>query len=134
MPEVWSPAVAETRFGGPARRLDSHAVDASLHRAPTAKEIDMGVADTMRTKLEAALAPSRIEIVDESHRHAGHAGARPGGESHFRVLVVSAAFTGLNRVARHRLVNAALAAELAGPVHALALETYAPGEPAAGKL
>lgn len=92
----------------------------------------MGVAETMRAKLEAALAPSRIEIVDESHRHAGHAGARPGGESHFRVLVVSAAFAGLNRVARHRLVNAALAAELAGPVHALALETHAPGEPGAG--
>jgi len=88
----------------------------------------MTMADTIRTKLEAALAPARLEVIDESHKHAGHSGAQPGGESHFHVTVVSAAFAGLSRVARHRLVNASLAAELAGSVHALALDTRLPEE------
>ena len=88
----------------------------------------MTMADTIRLKLEAALAPARLEVIDESHKHAGHSGAQPGGESHFHVTVVSAAFAGLNRVARHRLVNTTLAAELAGSVHALALETRLPEE------
>jgi BolA protein len=86
------------------------------------------VAEALRRKLEEALAPSRLEIVDDSARHAGHAGSRDGGESHFDVLVVSAAFTGLGRVQRQRLVYAALAEELAGPVHALSLKAVAPGE------
>jgi len=88
----------------------------------------MTMADTIRTKLEAALAPARLEVIDESHKHAGHSGAQPGGESHFHVTVVSAAFAGLSRVARHRLVNASLAAELAGSVHALARDTRLPEE------
>jgi BolA family transcriptional regulator, general stress-responsive regulator len=88
----------------------------------------MTMADTIRTKLEAALAPARLEVIDESHKHAGHAGAQPGGESHFHVTVVSSAFAGLNRVARHRLVNATLATELANSVHALALDTRLPEE------
>ena len=88
----------------------------------------MTMAETIRTKLEAALAPVRLEVIDESHKHAGHSGAQPGGESHFHVTVVSAAFAGLSRVARHRLVNATLAAELAGSVHALALDTRLPEE------
>ena len=67
-----------------------------------------------------------------SHRHAGHAGARPGGETHFRVTIVSAAFAGKGRVERHRMVNAALAEELAGPVHALAVHPAAPGEDVRG--
>jgi len=87
------------------------------------------VAARMRDKLEAALSPVEIEIVDDSHRHAGHAGARPGGESHFTVRLVSAAFAGRSRVERQRLVHAALAEELAGPVHALALVLRAPDEP-----
>jgi BolA protein len=87
------------------------------------------VAARMRDKLEAALSPVEIEIVDDSHRHAGHAGARPGGESHFTVRLVSAAFAGRSRVERQRLVHAALAEELAGAVHALALVLRAPDEP-----
>lgn len=88
----------------------------------------MSVAETMRVKLLAALQPVRLVIKDESHLHAGHAGARAGGESHFRVLIVSAAFEGQPQVARQRAVNAALKDELAGPVHALAMRTLAPAE------
>jgi BolA protein len=72
----------------------------------------------------------RLEIVDDSHRHAGHAGARPEGETHFSVTVVSAAFAGLSRVDRQRRVHAALAAELRTRVHALALRTLTPDEAA----
>jgi BolA protein len=86
------------------------------------------VADTIRRKLTERFTPVRLEIVDESHRHAGHAGAHPEGESHFAVTIVSAAFAGLNRVARQRLVYAALADELATRVHALSLTTLAPDE------
>jgi BolA family transcriptional regulator, general stress-responsive regulator len=88
----------------------------------------MSVAGTMRQKLTDRLAPLRLDIVDESHRHAGHAGARPEGETHFAVTIVSAAFAGLGRVARQRLVYQILADELATRVHALALTTLAPGE------
>lgn len=86
------------------------------------------VAESIRRKLTDALQPIRLAIVDESGRHAGHAGARPGGESHFRVEIVAAAFAGRSRVERQRLVYAALADELAGPVHALALSTLTPDE------
>ncbi|MBL8834147.1 MAG: BolA family transcriptional regulator [Rhodospirillales bacterium] len=86
------------------------------------------VAERMRAKIEAAFAPVELKIVDDSARHAGHAGARPGGESHFTVTIVSASFAGKGRVDRQRLVHAALAEELAGPVHALALVLRAPGE------
>lgn len=86
------------------------------------------VADRMRAKIEAAFAPVELRIVDDSAKHAGHAGARAGGESHFTVSIVSAAFAGKGRVDRQRLVHAALAEELAGPVHALALVLRAPGE------
>lgn len=88
----------------------------------------MAVADTIRAKLLTAFAPVRLEIVDESHRHVGHAGAREGGESHFRVRVVSAAFEGMGRVERQRRVYSILSEELAGPVHALALELKSPSE------
>lgn len=86
----------------------------------------MSVAETMRAKLIAAFAPTRLDIVDESHRHVGHAGAREGGESHFRVTLVSAAFAGMGRVERQRRVYGVLAEELAGPVHALALDLQVP--------
>jgi BolA protein len=86
------------------------------------------VAERMRAKIEAAFAPQDLEIADDSGKHAGHAGARPGGESHFTVTIVSAAFAGKSRVDRQRLVHAALAEELAGPVHALALVLRAPDE------
>jgi len=88
----------------------------------------MSVAETIRAKLTERLAPTRLVVLDESHRHAGHAGARPGGETHFNVTVVSAAFTGLNRVARQRLVYQTLSEELAGGVHALSLTTTTPDE------
>ena len=88
----------------------------------------MSVADAIRRKLSDRFRPVRLEILDESYRHAGHAGARPEGETHFSITIVAAAFAGLGRVARHRLVNEALAEELAGPVHALALRTLSPEE------
>jgi BolA protein len=88
----------------------------------------MAVADRIREKLSAGLQPTQLEIVDDSHKHAGHAGARPGGESHFTVEVVSAAFEGMGRVERQRLVYRLLEEEMAGPVHALALRTIAPSE------
>lgn len=88
----------------------------------------MSVAETMRQKLTERFAPVRLEISDKSHRHAGHAGARPEGETHFAVTIVAPAFVGLNRVARQRLVYETLAAELATRVHALSLTTLAPGE------
>jgi BolA protein len=72
-------------------------------------------------KLQAAFSPSQLEVVDESHKHAGHAGARPGGETHFQVRIVAGAFQGTSLLDRHRLVNETLAQELAGPVHALSI-------------
>ena len=88
----------------------------------------MSVADTIRRKLTERFAPVRLELVDESERHAGHAGARPEGETHFALTIVSAAFAGMSRVARQRLVYEALAAELASRVHALSLTTRTPEE------
>jgi BolA protein len=88
----------------------------------------MTVRSSMEVKLTEALAPVRLEVEDQSAQHIGHAGHRPGGETHFRIEIVSAAFAGLSRVERHRLVNALLADELAGPVHAMALSTLTPDE------
>jgi BolA protein len=88
----------------------------------------MSVADTMRRKLTERFRPVRLDIIDDSQRHAGHAGAQPGGETHFDVTVVSDVFAGLSRVARQRLVYETLADEIAGGVHALALRTLAPDE------
>ncbi len=88
----------------------------------------MNVADRIHHNLTQALAPLALEIVDDSASHAGHAGSRPGGETHFNVTVVSAAFENLGRIERHRLVHEALAAELADRVHALSLKLLAPSE------
>jgi BolA protein len=88
----------------------------------------MRVAERIRSKLEAAFAPVRLSVVDESERHKGHAGHRPEGETHFNVEIVSAAFAGLSRVERQRKVYAALAEELAGPVHALSVAARSPEE------
>ncbi len=90
----------------------------------------MRVATAIQTKLQATLAPERFEVIDESHHHAGHAGARPEGESHFRVEVVSSAFEGLNRIARQRLIYKALAEEMATDIHALAIDARTPDEAA----
>jgi BolA protein len=88
----------------------------------------MTVAETMRKKLEAAFAPVALEVIDESEKHRGHGGWREGGETHFHVRLVSAAFEGESRVARSRAVHRALAEELAERVHALALDLKTPGE------
>ena len=82
----------------------------------------------IRAKLEAAFSPTRLDIVYDSDRHHGHAGHREGGESHFNLVIESAAFTGVGRVERQRQINRALAEELAGPVHALSIKAMAPGE------
>ena len=86
------------------------------------------VARTMKDKLEAAFAPERLEIVDDSDRHAGHAGTREGGESHFNLIIVAASFEGLSRVERQRRINGVLKDELAGPVHALSIKAQTPSE------
>ncbi len=86
------------------------------------------VADGIKAKLDDAFAPERLEVEDDSARHAGHSGSREGGESHFNVTIVSSAFAGVTRVQRQRKVYSALAVELAGPVHALSLKALAPGE------
>ncbi len=88
----------------------------------------MGTADAINNKLTAALAPTRLMVVDESHQHVGHAGHRPEGETHFRVEIASTAFEGKNRVERQRMVYAALAEELSAGLHALALKTVTPDE------
>lgn len=88
----------------------------------------MKVKDAISRKLNDALAPSSLSVIDESEQHLGHGGWREGGETHFRVNVVSAAFAGKSRVERHRIVNGLLAEELAGRVHALAISAKAPGE------
>jgi BolA protein len=88
----------------------------------------MRTQDIITNKLREAFAPESLDVTDESHLHEGHAGHRPGGETHFRVYIVSPAFKGKSRIERHRMINAALAAELAGSVHALAIRAEAPGE------
>lgn len=85
-------------------------------------------ADRIRSALVAQFAPARIEVVDDSAKHAGHAGAAPGGQTHYSVLLVSEAFAGMNRVARSRAVHAALEAEFSSGLHALALTLRAPSE------
>lgn len=91
------------------------------------------VAAIIREKLQQSLSPIRLEIVDDSRRHAGHhheggMDAKPGGESHFNIVVVSDAFSGQSRVARQRTVNDLLRAELAGPIHALSIQALTPVE------
>ncbi len=88
----------------------------------------MSISDAITNKLREAFAPENLDVADESHLHEGHAGHRPGGGTHFRVYIVSRAFQGKSRIDRHRMINTALARELAGPVHALAIKAQAPGE------
>ena len=88
----------------------------------------MTTRDRITEKLTRAFTPARLDVVDESDRHIGHAGSRPGGETHYRIHIVSEAFRGKSRVARHRLINETLSSELKGGVHALAFHASAPGE------
>jgi len=88
----------------------------------------MSIEAQIRDRLMVAFTPQRLDVINQSHLHAGH-GSSPGtGESHYEVLIVSGRFQGLSRVERHRLVNTAVGELLASKVHALALRTYAPGE------
>ena len=88
----------------------------------------MSTRDAIINKLREAFMPESLDVADESHLHEGHAGHRPGGETHYRVYIVSPAFEGKSRVERHRMINTALASELAGSVHALAIHALAPQE------
>jgi BolA family transcriptional regulator, general stress-responsive regulator len=88
----------------------------------------MSVKDTITRKLQDSFTPVALTVSDDSDQHKGHGGWREGGETHFSIEVVSAAFAGKSRVDRHRMVNAVLADELAGSVHALAIRARAPGE------
>jgi BolA family transcriptional regulator, general stress-responsive regulator len=88
----------------------------------------MRTADTIADKLNRAFTPESLSVVDESDRHQGHAGHRPGGQTHFRIYIVAQAFQGKSRLERHRLINETLAGELSGGVHALAIHAAAPGE------
>tara|TARA_R100000789_G_scaffold93678_1_gene92977 strand:+ start:128 stop:397 length:270 start_codon:yes stop_codon:yes gene_type:complete len=88
----------------------------------------MSVAERIREKLQAGLSPASLNVIDESHKHEGHAGHRPGGETHFHVDIVSEAFAGQNRVNRQRQVYKLLADEMADRVHALSLTTRTPDE------
>ena len=87
------------------------------------------VTEAIRSKLSAAFSPARLEVEDDSARHRGHAGATPGGESHFNVVIEAQVFEGQSRIQRQRAIHDALAEELAGPVHALSLKALAPGDP-----
>jgi len=88
----------------------------------------MKTAERLEKKLTEALVPESLKVLDESHQHEGHAGHRPGGETHFRVYIVAQAFAGKTRIERHRLINSILSDELKGGVHALAIHAQAPGE------
>lgn len=88
----------------------------------------MTMKDRIETQLTRGLAPLALTIEDESHRHAGHSGARPGGQTHYNVHIVSERFVGKGKVERHRMVYALLKDEFASGLHALALQTLAPAE------
>jgi BolA family transcriptional regulator, general stress-responsive regulator len=88
----------------------------------------MRTADLITKKLSEAFTPQSLRVLDESHQHEGHGGHRPGGQTHYRVYIVSEAFKGKTRLERHRMINQLLSAELAGNVHALAIHASAPGE------
>jgi BolA protein len=89
---------------------------------------DQPVKHTITNKLRETFTPESLDVIDESHLHEGHSGHRPGGETHFRIYIVSRAFEGKSRIERHRMINSTLAAELAGSVHALAIKAQAPAE------
>lgn len=88
----------------------------------------MRTADLITRKLTEAFAPQSLKVRDESQQHEGHAGHRPGGQTHYRIYIVSEAFKGKTRLERHRMINQLLSAELTGGIHALAIHAAAPGE------
>jgi BolA protein len=121
-------------FQKPSRFLHSPAAPPCLPLCPLTsrparrKTPRMLVKDDITRKLQDAFAPDSVEVIDESDQHHGHAGHRPGGQTHFRVYIVSKAFAGKSRLDRHRMINQVLAANLTGGVHALAIHADAPGE------
>jgi BolA family transcriptional regulator, general stress-responsive regulator len=98
-------------------------------RVTATEKTTMSIATLLERSLTEAFSPERLIVTDESAAHAGHAGHRPGGESHFRVRIVSGSFAGLSRLERHRRVNEAARPAFAAGVHALAIEAVAPSEP-----
>jgi BolA protein len=96
-------------------------IDKARTRGMTAK-------DRITERLTEAFRPTALEVVDESHLHAGHVGHRPGGETHFRIKITAEAFRGKSRLDVHRLINHALAGEFAGGMHALAIEARSPSD------
>jgi BolA protein len=116
-------------WGATSKRQENEALDrtgAASSGEPMNRLGPVGIA--LQSKLEAAFSPVLLDIEDESAHHAGHSGAREGGESHFRVRIVSGQFSGLSRVERQRRVYAVLSAEFAKGLHALALTTQTPDE------
>jgi BolA protein len=118
MPKVSSLDTANTSFPDEPLTKSSHGRIAAA----------MSTRDIIINKLREAFLPESLDVTDESHLHEGHAGHRPGGETHFRLYIVSTAFQGKSRIERHRMINATLASELADTVHALAISAKAPGE------
>jgi BolA family transcriptional regulator, general stress-responsive regulator len=112
------------------RNLFRFAIDLPARRPICRAKVtcDMATRDLITKKLTSAFAPESLEVLDESHRHEGHAGHRPGGETHFTVYIVADAFKGKSRLERHRMINETLAGELKSGVHALAIHASAPGE------
>lgn len=120
---------AASRFSLRASRATHRlSITGRLETARNGEQRPMKLEAAIREKLLVALEPTRLDVINESHQHAGHASSPGTGESHFRVLIVSSCFAGKPRLERHRMVNAALAAELKGGIHALAIHAYAPGE------
>jgi BolA protein len=111
-----------------ASRLDNPALGIDRGTAPRFKRNAMRTVDIISKKLTEAFAPDSLNVVDESHRHEGHAGHRPGGQTHYRVYIVAKAFEGKSRLERHRMINGILSDELMAGVHALAIHAAAPGE------
>jgi BolA protein len=118
MPKASSLDIANTSFPDAPLTKSGHGRNAAA----------MSTKDIIINKLHEAFLPESLDVTDESHLHEGHTGHRPGGETHFRVHIVSPAFQGKSRVERHRMINATLASELAGSVHALAISAQAPEE------
>jgi BolA protein len=120
------------RASGGGKEATNCSFGPALDSAPPSSQLGFVMAriDTIRSKLNERLTPTRLNVIDDSGRHVGHAGARPEGETHFSVEVVSPDFKGLNRVARQRLVYGILADEFAAGLHALALTTLTPEEDA----
>ena len=90
----------------------------------------MSVAEVIRRKLDTGLQPERLDVVDESDKHKGHAGHRPGGETHFRLVIVATGFAGKTRVERQRMVTSLLKEEMGNPIHALSMQVMTPEEAA----